>query len=76
MDFDIGDRVKIIELEGTEDGMGIRIGDTGIIVDVSNRGDLVLYVKLDNEIIEDDSNANYTGDNTYQFWDYQVEVIE
>lgn len=75
MEFDIGDRVRVIELEGSEDGMGIKIGDTGIIVDIYNPGELILYVKLDNKIIEDDSNANYIGDNTYQFWDYQVEEI-
>lgn len=76
MNFSIGDRVRVVELEEAERGSGINIGDTGVIIAIHNPGEISLDVQLDKTIIEDHSNANFIGNNAYQFWEYQLKIID
>lgn len=77
----VGDKVELLELLDSETKLGISIGATGVITyaSVYNRKDRediedVFFVKLNCDILVKTTDLNEDG--TYQFYRYQLNVVE
>ena len=74
----VNDNVKVIMLEDEDNGYGIEVGTTGVILkeDIYNNAydiEDIFHVKLNCEIVGNPTNLNKDG--TYQLYRRQLEVI-
>jgi len=72
--MNIGDRVRVIELEYADKYSNIELNDEGVVICDSSENETVVHVKFDKNIVSEDG-SNLNEDGSYSMFWWQLEVI-